>query len=174
MPAKLKVFAARLGFFDTAVAAPSQKAALEAWGVHQDLFKDGSATQTDDPAAQAALDQPGVVLRRMAGSSGSYEVTPAISAEGLIPSAPKPAGKRATASAPKPKPPPDRSALTAAERALAELRGAQEAALADLEQRRKALERDAFELSTEHDRRLREAEAALRKAKSAYLKAGGR
>ncbi len=49
--AQLKVFAARLGFFETLVAAPSRKAALQAWGAHQDLFKDGTAAATADPAA---------------------------------------------------------------------------------------------------------------------------
>ena len=32
MPRPLKVFRAHLGFYDTVVAVPSQKAAAEAWG----------------------------------------------------------------------------------------------------------------------------------------------
>ena len=35
---KLKVSQAQFGFFDTVVAAPSQAAALRAWGVNQNLF----------------------------------------------------------------------------------------------------------------------------------------
>ncbi len=43
MPARLKAFQAPLGFFDTVVAAPSQGAALKAWGSRQNLFRDGQA-----------------------------------------------------------------------------------------------------------------------------------
>ena len=56
MARALKVFRTPIGFHDAYVAAPSQKAALEAWGVRQDLFKEGQAAVADDPAAQAALD----------------------------------------------------------------------------------------------------------------------
>ena len=56
---KLKVFQAQLGFYDTVVAAPSQAAALRAWGVHQNLFADGLARITDEEhAVEAALAQP--------------------------------------------------------------------------------------------------------------------
>lgn len=51
---KLKVFQAQFGFYDTVVAAPSQAAALRAWGTHQDLFASGAATVTTDEAAIAA------------------------------------------------------------------------------------------------------------------------
>jgi hypothetical protein len=173
VPARLKVFAARLGFFDTVVAAPSQKAALAAWGVHQDLFKDGSAATTDDPAAQVALEHPGVVLRRMAGSADAYAETATVSAEGLVPASPKPAGKRKARPEP-PKPPPDRSALDDAERALAQAERAHAAELADLEKRRAALEREAADLADAHRRALQQLQADVRKAQAAYRKAGGR
>lgn len=39
----LKVFQAQFDFYDVVVAAPSQAAALRAWGVHQKLFTDGMA-----------------------------------------------------------------------------------------------------------------------------------
>ena len=53
---RLKVFQVHLGFFETVVAAPSQAAALRAWGTHQNLFADGQARVTDDPqAVEAAL-----------------------------------------------------------------------------------------------------------------------
>jgi colicin import membrane protein len=38
MPRKLKVYQTSLGFFDLAIAAPSMKAALEAWGAGSNLF----------------------------------------------------------------------------------------------------------------------------------------
>lgn len=70
---RLKVFQARLGFFDAVIAAPSQKAALEAWGVSQDLFHEGlAALAREAGAVEAALARPGVVLRRAAGSRAPF------------------------------------------------------------------------------------------------------
>ena len=43
MARKLKVFQTSLGFFDQAIAAPSMKAALEAWGADSNLFHQGAA-----------------------------------------------------------------------------------------------------------------------------------
>ena len=48
---RLKVYRTELGFFDTVVAAPNQSAALEAWGVHQNLFAEHRAAVTADAAA---------------------------------------------------------------------------------------------------------------------------
>jgi hypothetical protein len=73
MPRKLKTYQTSLGFYDLAVAAPSMKAALEAWGARSNLFHQGFAKETDDPeVTAAALAQPGVVLKRPAGSSGRF------------------------------------------------------------------------------------------------------
>ena len=69
----LKVFRAHMGFYDTVVAAPSQKAALEAWGAGKGEFAKGFAKATADPVAvESALSDPGVVLRRPFGSSGPF------------------------------------------------------------------------------------------------------
>jgi hypothetical protein len=38
MARKLKTYQTSLGFFDLAIAAPSMKAALEAWGADSNLF----------------------------------------------------------------------------------------------------------------------------------------
>ncbi len=73
MARKLKTYTTSAGFFDLAVAAPSMKAALETWGSRNDLFKQGFARQTDDPAIVAAtMATPGVVLRRPVGSDGAF------------------------------------------------------------------------------------------------------
>ena len=57
---KLKVFQAPFGFFDTVVAAPSQAAALRAWGTQRNLFATGHArVATDEAAIAAALEHPG-------------------------------------------------------------------------------------------------------------------
>jgi hypothetical protein len=70
---KLKTFVTSLGFFDQAIAAPSMKAALEAWGADSNLFHQGAAKQTEDPDIVAAtMAAPGVVLRRPVGSSGPF------------------------------------------------------------------------------------------------------
>jgi hypothetical protein len=64
---KLKVFEARLGFYDTVVAVPSQAAALRAWDTRQNLFASGDASVSNDKdAVAAALD---IRVSRSAGLS---------------------------------------------------------------------------------------------------------
>src|SRR6202171_6194690 len=73
MAKKLKTSQTSLGFFDLAIAAPSMKAALEAWGADSNLFHQGAAKETDDPGViAAAMKKPGVVLRRAVGSDGPF------------------------------------------------------------------------------------------------------
>jgi colicin import membrane protein len=73
MARKLKVFQASLGFFDLAIAAPSMKAALEAWGADSNLFHQGAASESRDPAViAAAMAEPGVILKRPVGSDGPF------------------------------------------------------------------------------------------------------
>jgi hypothetical protein len=73
MARKLKTYQTALGFFDLAIAAPSMAAALRAWGSDTNLFQQGFAKETGDPAIVAAtLAQPGVVLRRPVGSEGAF------------------------------------------------------------------------------------------------------
>jgi colicin import membrane protein len=73
MARKLKTFQTSLGFYDLAIAAPSMKAALEAWGAGSNLFHQGIAKETDDPdVVSATMSKPGVVLKRPAGSSGRF------------------------------------------------------------------------------------------------------
>src|SRR5215213_7782950 len=73
MGRKLKTYQTSLGFFDQAIAAPSMKAALEAWGADSNLFHQGAAKESHDPDVIAAtMAKPGVVLRRPVGSDGSF------------------------------------------------------------------------------------------------------
>ena len=73
MARKLKTYQTSLGFYDLAIAAPSMKAALEAWGAGSNLFHQGFAKETADPdVAAATMAKPGVVLKRPAGSSGRF------------------------------------------------------------------------------------------------------
>jgi hypothetical protein len=73
LPRKLKTYQTSLGFFDLAIAAPSMKAALQAWGADSNLFHQGIAEQSNDPDVIAAtLSKPGVILKRPVGSHGPF------------------------------------------------------------------------------------------------------
>jgi len=73
MAKKLKTYETSLGFFDLAIAAPSMKAALEAWGADSNLFHQGAAKESKDPDVVAAtMAKPGVVLKRPVGSDGPF------------------------------------------------------------------------------------------------------
>ncbi len=62
-----------MGFFDLAVAAPSMKAELEAWGSKNNLFHQGFAQEVDDiDVVAATMKRPGVVLKRPVGSDGPF------------------------------------------------------------------------------------------------------
>ena len=74
MARALKTYITNLGFFELAIAAPSMKAALEAWGMSHNAFQHGFAKQTEDPAIVAATTaKPGVVLKRAVGTSGAFK-----------------------------------------------------------------------------------------------------
>ncbi len=169
MPRHLKVFRAHLGFYDTAVAAPSRAAALKAWGSRQNLFREGVASETKDPqAVTAALAKPGVVLRRPVGSNAPFSENPGLP---QIPKAPKktppaktqaksqppeppprrepprlrlvPPPKPQPAPRPQPRPQVSRAPVEAAEKALAALKDEEQRARAALEERKAALDEEA-------------------------------
>lgn len=74
MARKLKTYQTSVGFFDLAIAAPSMKAALEAWGSKSNLFHQGFAKEVDDPnVVAAAMAKPGIILRRPVGSNGPFK-----------------------------------------------------------------------------------------------------
>lgn len=73
MVRKLKTYQTSVGFYDLAIAAPSMKAVLEAWGAGSNLFHQGIAREADDPdVIAAAMSKPGVVLKRPAGSNAHF------------------------------------------------------------------------------------------------------
>jgi hypothetical protein len=73
MARKLKTYQTSLGFFEQAIAAPSMKAALEAWGADSNLFHQGAAKESTNPDVIAAtMAKPGVVLKRPVGSDGPF------------------------------------------------------------------------------------------------------
>src|ERR1700761_4096261 len=150
---KLKVFQAQFGFFDTVLAAPSYAAALRAWGTHRNLFATGHAkVATDEAAIAAALEHPGTPLRRAVGSNEPFALEPTSLPK--LPDTPKatPASTRPPPSKAKPKAEPvrrplaDRSRLDAAEAALGELDDRRKREEADL--RRQQEELDAKRTAT--------------------------
>src|SRR5256885_10035718 len=73
MARKLKTYQTSLGFFDLAMAAPSMKAALEAWGADSNLFHQGAAKESHDlDVIAATMAKPGVVLRRPVGTDRPF------------------------------------------------------------------------------------------------------
>ncbi|WP_185867696.1 hypothetical protein [Sphingomonas sp. TF3] len=73
MARKLKVFRTSIGFHDAYVAAPSQQAALEAWGSSTNLFGTGLAEQVTDPKlVKGPLAAPGQVIKVKRGSQREH------------------------------------------------------------------------------------------------------
>jgi colicin import membrane protein len=71
---RIRVYTAPLGFYETAVAARSQKLALAHWGVTRDLFREGTAKETTElKAVEAAMRKVGLVVRRPIGSTGPFK-----------------------------------------------------------------------------------------------------
>jgi hypothetical protein len=172
---RLKVFQAQFGFHDSVVAAPSQAAALRAWGTHQNLFADGQARITTDPkAVEAALAHPGTPLLRAVGSDDAFALKP--TALPKVPDPPKQASPKAAAKA-KPetlsKPQADRSALDAAEAALRKLDDARKREEADLRRRQDELDQRKADTQAGYVEGRRIATAAVVEARQAYRKAGG-
>ena len=145
MAKKLKVFRTPIGFHDAYVAAPSQKAALEAWGAGTDLFGAGAAELVTDPKlTKEPLAHPGEVIRKVRGSAEEH-----VRALGDKPKARKSRTEPAEPAEPKKKraPRPSRSMVDKAEKALeaAETRHREASAklqteLDRLEKRRRDLE----------------------------------
>jgi hypothetical protein len=164
MPRALKVYRTRLGFFETVVAASSQKAALQAWSVHQDLFANGEAEVTTDPdIVRAARAHPGQPLKRPVGSHDAF----ALDATPQAPSGLR-AGKRKR-DAPKP----DRAKLDAAEARLQRIEDAQARGEANFFDRREALEAEAADARKRWAADAKAARAEVQRARRAFAKAGG-
>jgi hypothetical protein len=165
MARKLKTYQTSLGFFDLAIAAPSMKAALEAWGADSNLFHQGAAKESDDPdIIAAAMAKPGVVLRRPVGSDGSFGER-AVLPTNLGGSGPRKAARKSKGT--QAKQPSSRPVDKAAER---------KAALAyEREQKWREHERASEEAARQKDRERRrqavdKAQAALEKAEQEHAK----
>jgi hypothetical protein len=70
---RLKVYSTPIGFHDALVAAPNQKAALEAWGAGTNLFSQGAAHVVTDPKlVKEPLEKPGRVIKVPRGSTREH------------------------------------------------------------------------------------------------------
>src|SRR3569833_1514497 len=124
MARALKTYVTSIGFFELAVAAPSMKAAQEARGGAQNLFTQGFAKETHDPAiVKAAMAQPGTVLKRAVGSSGAFTEDAALPKSLPVE---KPKEKRPTKAAAKPEKKPSHAANDNAKEAAAKKRAQSE------------------------------------------------
>ena len=172
MPRKLKVFRTPIGFHDAYVAAPSQKAALEAWGAGANLFARGTAEQVTDPRLTAEpLKHPGKVI---CVSRGDLKAQLKALGPRKKPSA-KSAPKQKTTPTPstprKPKPPPKRDRVDRAEAALGDAREKQARERATLEKQREAIERKLDALQGRQEKELARLERRLDEARAVYRSA---
>jgi hypothetical protein len=172
---RLKVFQAQIGFYDTVVAAPSQAAALRAWGVHQNLFANGEARITDDAQAKAAaIAHPEVPLRRAVGSADPFALEPTSSPKGPVEPGKSPAkGSRKASSEASKRAQADRTALTAAEAALGRLDADHKKQEAMFRQRQDQLNAERDVARGSYIERRRVATGAVVAARNAYRKVGG-
>jgi hypothetical protein len=188
---KLKVYRLPVGFHDAYVAAPSQKAAIEAWGSDKDVFQRGQAELVEDPKlTKEPLASPGEVIKRLRGTAaeqmaalGKSEPAPrrksrrtsseaepearARSSAGAKPSArAKPAPRPRPP--PKPKPRPSRAALDKAEQALAEAEERHQQDRRKIAEREAALARERKALEKKQADERERLEARRDKAEAAH------
>ena len=179
--AQLKVFRTPIGFHDAYVAAPSQKAALAAWGADADLFARGAAERVTDAALIAApLATPGKVVRVLRGSDSDHFEALAKSARPKNPprkrspakiEQPAPAPRKAPVRSPPRKPRPSRTPLDRAEKAVEVAQRAQTAALAEIAEREQALREEKRALKLTGQKRIDTLEARRDATRAAYQQA---
>ena len=166
---KLKVYRMAVGFHDAYVAAPSQKAAIEAWGSDKDVFTRKQAELVEDPKlTEEPLARPGEVVKRLRGTAAEQ-----IAALGETEA---PARRKGATAAPekakakpaKPKPRPSREALEDAEAALEALRARQAGEREALDRREAELAHDRKAMEKAHRAERETLDARRDKAEAAY------
>jgi hypothetical protein len=171
---KLKVFRTPIGFHDAYVAAPSRKAALEAWGADSNIFAQGIAEEVSDPRLmEEPLANPGKVIRRARGSADEHFAE-------LDRRAPK--GKKAARKEedeggkvvklkPKARPKPSREELDAADEALEKAERKHRRKLGEIDEKMRELERKRRELQRRYEEEREALERERDKARFAYDRA---
>ena len=163
MPRALKVYRTAIGFHDAYVAAPTQKAALEAWGADRNLFASGRAELVTDPRlTRAPLADPGKVVKLLRGTAAEQFAA-------LEKTAPRrPAAKPHAKPPARPEPRPSRAPLDRAENKLAAAETRHKRALEALAKREAELRDQRRALERKRDREIAELEDARDRAKDAY------
>ena len=174
---KLKVFRTPIGFHDAYVAAPSQKAALEAWGTDTNLFARGAAeVVTDAELTREPLERPGEVVRVLRGSEAEQIRALGNTGKSNRPSPrPSPDGgrgsKKASGRSKKRGPRPSSAGVDKAEKAIARAEAKHRDALAGLKAQAEALDKRRRELQTkqrdERERLNQKLDEALEKYRAA-------
>ena len=173
MPRKLKVFRTSTGFHDAYVAAASRKAALAAWGADADLFARGVAEEVADPKLTAEpLARPGEVIKLSRGDLSAQlkalgprkKVKVKVKAD-----APEEVAKLRKAA--RPRPPPKRDKIDAAEAALKQARQRHAAEIKALEDKRDAIERRLEALQAKQGKEAGKLQRARDQAREAYREA---
>ena len=151
---RLKVFRTAIGFHDAYVAAPSRKAALDAWGSDRDLFRMGAAEEVTDKALiRAALARPGEVIKRERGSTAEHVAA--------LPKRKSPAAAAVpTEARKKPPPRPSRAGLDKAQAALDAAEEQRRKQLDRLTKEEAALARKRRQLVADWDKKMVELERA--------------
>ena len=180
---KLKLFRTAIGFHDAYVAAPSQKAALEAWGSESNLFAVGAAERVDNPELmREALARPGEVIKRTRGTMAEHlaalpKASPRDgSRSGAKDEEAAKAPRHARPSKPKvprvkPKPRPTRTSLDRAEEARAAAEGRHAEERATLTKQQAELDRARRRLEAAQTRERERLEARVKAARDAYERA---
>ena len=178
---RLKVFRTPARFHDAYVAAPSQKAALAAWGADSNLFASGSAERVEDvELMREPLASPGKVIRRLRGTLAEHVAALPKTAKGgaskaaraLAARPEEAAGEGARPAQPaKPRPLPSRAPVERAEAALAALEQRQADAVAEVARRQAELERTRRALEARQDRERAKLSDRLAVAREKYDRA---
>ncbi|MEO5939156.1 MAG: hypothetical protein ABIQ43_09130 [Sphingomonas sp.] len=167
MPRALKVFCTPIGFHDAYVAAPSRKAALEAWGADANLFARGMAAVVTDPAlTKEPLAKPGQVIKRVRGTTEQHLA--ALPKSPTPRSAPAPTASDKTAKPVRPKPKPGRRKLGSAEQALQRAEGEYAKAADAIRDREETLRRERQQLNAKRDAELARLQRKLDDVRADY------
>lgn len=171
---KLKVFVTPIGFHDAYVAAPSQKAALEAWGADANIFAQGIAEQVTDPKLmEEALASPGKVIKKVRGSADEHfaELDRAPPRKKAAKAKDLDTGKVVQLKPKKPKPKPSRDELDAAEEALEKAEKKQRKKIRELDQEVQALEQKRREVQRKHETEREKLSEKVERARAKYKQA---
>jgi len=169
MARALKVFRTPIGFHDAYVAAPSQTAALEAWGADANLFARGAAEQVTDPQlTKEPLAEPGKVIKRPRASAAEHFASLVKTRPTAAEAASKKVEPKARVKQRVPRPRPSRKALDEAEEALAQGRRAAQSAMAVLEEQRARLEAEIRSMRHQQEKASQRLEERVERERRKY------